>query len=216
MFSWFAFSLSLSLSSLPSIPPPSYSSLSGPFSAAVLERYDFSRIRFLTSLPLTWHALRSTGPWLQVPCPHSGLSLSQSALLQPDHLSSSLPTSPPGCLTAPPSSTCPDLPLMLLILPTSENCIHSVNVQWHLLAAQSCPPCEGDSREQNRSPALLAFTIHLPRCPMIKDSLQLPSSLPYTCNWTLSLLHSTVIISLPWSPSFQAILAAMIRATASG
>lgn len=64
------------------------------------------------------------------------------------------------------------------------------------LGAKYCPSCKGDSRKQNTGPALVAFTFHLLRCPMTWDSLQLPSSSPYPCNWTLSLTNSTFIVSL--------------------
>ena len=113
-------------------------------------------------------------------------------------------TSVPGCLRVPQTQPAPSRAGVVLILPASENCtpIHLINVQWHMLGARYCSPCEGDSGEQNKVPALVAFAFHLLRCPRARHSVQFSSSPPYTCSCTLSLVNSSSIMSLELVPLF--------------
>ena len=73
--------------------------------------------------------------------------------------------------------------------------------------------CKQDSWEQIQIPALMVFMLHLPRCPRIWDSLQLPS--PSTYNWTLCCcsvaklcptFFDSMVFSMPGSPVLHYLL----------
>lgn len=83
----------------------------------------------------------------------------------------------------------------------------------HLLGARSYSRCKGDSREQNKVPALMAFTFHLSRCPTTwthrNSLLTLHIQLDTIGHLSILLLYC----DLNWPPSFQAILTSRVQAT---